>query len=323
MLVVFWTVGYIYYGATYSWGLPTSDTWTLFNAELDLVREQFSVAVAPVVDSGGWDVLAAIGLAIAVVLAGRVRVRCARPRRSTRAGRRVVRVHRRPRRRPTAGRTQRAARRRRCRRHGVAPRPSRARWHHRRDARRTAGADAGRRGRPRRRAHRGICGRAHPGRDVGTAARDPRRGRRRQLRPESARRHPLPAHQSAQRGDDRRHVERPSRTGDGPRWRTSTARSGGHPTDEIGAQDLGRGRRPTAGRRQSASWCASSASAGRRCRRLRIRSRRTRRLLLRRVVVDAVDRRRGVGEGRQLRGVLRTAALRSDGPGRGDLARAA
>jgi len=69
MLVVFWTVGYIYYGATYSWGLPTSDTWTLFNAELDLVREQFSVAVAPVVDSGGWDVLAAIGLAIAVVLA--------------------------------------------------------------------------------------------------------------------------------------------------------------------------------------------------------------------------------------------------------------
>ncbi len=69
MLVVFWTVGYLYYGATYSWGLPTSDTWTLFNAELDLVREQFSVAVAPVVDSGGWDVLAAIGLAIAVVLA--------------------------------------------------------------------------------------------------------------------------------------------------------------------------------------------------------------------------------------------------------------
>ncbi|MET0662932.1 MAG: DUF3488 and transglutaminase-like domain-containing protein [Ilumatobacteraceae bacterium] len=69
MVVVFWTVGYIYYGATYSWGLPTSDTWTLFNAELDLVREQFSVAVAPVVDSGGWDVLAAIGLAIAVVLA--------------------------------------------------------------------------------------------------------------------------------------------------------------------------------------------------------------------------------------------------------------
>jgi len=69
MLVVFWTVGYLYYGATYSWGLPTSDTWALFNAELDLVREQFSVAVAPVVDSGGWDVLAAIGLAIAVVLA--------------------------------------------------------------------------------------------------------------------------------------------------------------------------------------------------------------------------------------------------------------
>ncbi len=69
MVVVFWTVGFIFYRSTYSWGLPTSDTWALFNAELDLVREQFRVAVAPVAESGGWDVLAAIGLALAVVLA--------------------------------------------------------------------------------------------------------------------------------------------------------------------------------------------------------------------------------------------------------------
>ena len=69
MLVVFWTVGFVFYRSTFSWGLPTGDTWTLFNAELDLVREQFRVAVAPVVDGGGWDVLAAIGLAFAVVLA--------------------------------------------------------------------------------------------------------------------------------------------------------------------------------------------------------------------------------------------------------------
>ncbi len=69
MLVVFWTIGFIFYRSTYSWGLPSGDTWTLFNAELDLVREQFRVAVAPVVDGGGWDVLAAIGLAFAVVLA--------------------------------------------------------------------------------------------------------------------------------------------------------------------------------------------------------------------------------------------------------------
>ena len=69
MLVVFWMVGFIYYRSTYSWGLPTRDTWALFNAEIDLVREQFRVAVAPVIESGGWDVLAAIGLALAVVLA--------------------------------------------------------------------------------------------------------------------------------------------------------------------------------------------------------------------------------------------------------------
>ncbi len=68
-VAVIWTLGLIYYGSTYSWGLPTSETWNLFSAEIDLVREQFHVAVAPVVDGGGWDVLAAIGLALAVVLA--------------------------------------------------------------------------------------------------------------------------------------------------------------------------------------------------------------------------------------------------------------
>lgn len=68
-VVVFWTLAFVFYGSTFSWGFPTSDTWALFSAELDLVREQFHVAVAPVVDGGGWDVLAAIGLALAVVLA--------------------------------------------------------------------------------------------------------------------------------------------------------------------------------------------------------------------------------------------------------------
>lgn len=67
-VALFWTVGIMFYGATYSWGAPSGDTWTLFNAELDLVREQFQVAVAPVVDDGGWPVLAAIGMAFAVCL---------------------------------------------------------------------------------------------------------------------------------------------------------------------------------------------------------------------------------------------------------------
>ena len=58
----------MFYGSTYSWGLPSGDTWTLFSAELDLVREQFHVAVAPVLDGGGWPVLAAIGMAFAVCL---------------------------------------------------------------------------------------------------------------------------------------------------------------------------------------------------------------------------------------------------------------
>lgn len=59
----------LYYPDTLSWGLPTGDTWELFRLEVLDVREQFRNAVAPVIYRGGWDVLAAIGMAIAVVLA--------------------------------------------------------------------------------------------------------------------------------------------------------------------------------------------------------------------------------------------------------------
>jgi len=64
-----WVIAAIYYPETFSWGLPTSETWDLFRIEVLDVREQFRTAVAPVIYGGGWDVLAAIGLAIAVVLA--------------------------------------------------------------------------------------------------------------------------------------------------------------------------------------------------------------------------------------------------------------
>ena len=67
-LALLWTIAVMYYATTFSWGLPSGDTWTLFSAELELVREQFSVAVAPVLDDGGWPVLAAIGVAFAVCL---------------------------------------------------------------------------------------------------------------------------------------------------------------------------------------------------------------------------------------------------------------
>ena len=70
MLVVFWMVGLPFYRSTYSWGLPTSET-------VDAVQRRDSTSCAsssvspsrPSIESGGWDVLAAIGLAIAVVLA--------------------------------------------------------------------------------------------------------------------------------------------------------------------------------------------------------------------------------------------------------------
>jgi transglutaminase-like putative cysteine protease len=64
-----WVIGAMHYRFTYHYMLPSSDTWELFRSELDLVREQFGTAVAPVIYGGGWDVLASIGVAAAVLLA--------------------------------------------------------------------------------------------------------------------------------------------------------------------------------------------------------------------------------------------------------------
>ena len=68
-LAVAWTIAALFYPDTFAWGLPTSRTWDVFQAELTEVRQQFSTAVAPVFYGAGWDVLAAIGLGLAVVLA--------------------------------------------------------------------------------------------------------------------------------------------------------------------------------------------------------------------------------------------------------------
>ncbi|NND74398.1 MAG: DUF4129 domain-containing protein [Ilumatobacter sp.] len=63
-----WLIGYVFYRDSYSWLLPTNETLTLFQAEIDLVQQQFRGAVAPVIYGGGWDVLAAIGIGLTVVL---------------------------------------------------------------------------------------------------------------------------------------------------------------------------------------------------------------------------------------------------------------
>ena len=67
--ILVWTVMAVYYPETFSWGLPTSDSWSLLQTQLTSVRSEFRTAVAPVEYAGGWNVLAAIGLATAVLLA--------------------------------------------------------------------------------------------------------------------------------------------------------------------------------------------------------------------------------------------------------------
>ncbi len=64
-----WLVALIHYPDTMTWGMVTSRTWELLRFEMLDVREQFRFAVAPVIYDGGWDVLAAIGIALAVLLA--------------------------------------------------------------------------------------------------------------------------------------------------------------------------------------------------------------------------------------------------------------
>jgi len=68
-LALIWLVGAMFYRDTYTLFLPTSETWDLFRLEVDLVGEQFRTAVAPVAFLAGWDVLAALGVAAAVLLA--------------------------------------------------------------------------------------------------------------------------------------------------------------------------------------------------------------------------------------------------------------
>jgi transglutaminase-like putative cysteine protease len=67
--VLAWTILAVYYPSTFSWAMPTADTWSILREQLTMVREEFPTAVAPVDYGAGWDVLAAVGLAAAVLLA--------------------------------------------------------------------------------------------------------------------------------------------------------------------------------------------------------------------------------------------------------------
>ena len=63
-----WLIAFVHYRDSMTMLLPNGDTLELFRLEIQRVREEFRTAVAPVIHGGGWDVLAAIGMALAIVL---------------------------------------------------------------------------------------------------------------------------------------------------------------------------------------------------------------------------------------------------------------
>lgn len=68
-LALIWLIGAMYYRDSYTLLVPTTQTWSDFRFELDIVGGQFRNAVAPVAFLAGWDVLASVGVAAAVLLA--------------------------------------------------------------------------------------------------------------------------------------------------------------------------------------------------------------------------------------------------------------
>ncbi len=69
LAALIWLVGAMFYRDTYGLLVPTSETWAVFRLELDVVGDQFRTAVAPVAFLSGWNVLSAIGVGAAVLLA--------------------------------------------------------------------------------------------------------------------------------------------------------------------------------------------------------------------------------------------------------------
>ena len=69
VILMAWMISLVHYRDSMSMLVPTGDTLELFRLEIERVRDEFRTAVAPVIYGGGWDVIAAIGVALTVVLA--------------------------------------------------------------------------------------------------------------------------------------------------------------------------------------------------------------------------------------------------------------
>ena len=63
-----WLIAFVHYRDSMTMFLPNGDTLELFRLEIERVREEFRTAVAPVIYGGGWDVVAALGMALAILL---------------------------------------------------------------------------------------------------------------------------------------------------------------------------------------------------------------------------------------------------------------
>lgn len=66
--LMIWIIAFVHYRESMSALIPTGETLELFRQEIDRVREEFPAAVAPVIYGGGWDVIAAIGMALTIIL---------------------------------------------------------------------------------------------------------------------------------------------------------------------------------------------------------------------------------------------------------------
>ncbi len=68
-VVAVWLLTVMHYRDTLSRWIPWSDTWEQVTADLDLVREQFPTAIAPVLYGAGWAPLAGLALVLVMVMA--------------------------------------------------------------------------------------------------------------------------------------------------------------------------------------------------------------------------------------------------------------
>ena len=64
-----WTVCIYQYSSTLNWLIPGRATWQQVKLDIEVVRDQFQTAVAPVIYEVGWATLAGLALIIVIVMA--------------------------------------------------------------------------------------------------------------------------------------------------------------------------------------------------------------------------------------------------------------